>query len=103
MVDVVSLLYTILEGAGVAAFAAAVGYLKAHFGESAEPFDLEKFGTTLALGAVLGGLAGYLGVPVLDAENLLVSLGLFAAVTYFVNAGVRALVRFVQSKLGASA
>ena len=93
MVDL-SLLYVVLEGAGAAALAAFVGYVK-----SQEPFDYEKAGITVGIGAVLGGVAGFYGISVIDAENLLVSLGLFSAVVYFVDAGVKALVRFVKSKL----
>ena len=100
MTDYIVLAQAVLSGAGAAAVSAAIGYVKAHFGPDAEAFDVEKAAEIVAVGAVLGGVAGYYGFTVLDAQNILVSLGLFSAVTYFVHAGVKALVRFVRAKLG---
>src|SRR5437899_2087866 len=95
-----ALIIAVLEGVGAAALAAAIGFAKAYFAsDPPEAFDPVKFGDTVALGAIMGGIAAYFGIGVLDAQNLLVSLGLFMAVTFFVDAGVKALVRFIRSRL----
>ena len=101
MSDIVAIAQAIVYGAGAAAVSAAVGYAKSHFGKKAEPIDWEKAGATVALGAVLGGIAGGAGITVIDAGNILVSLGLFSAVVYFTEAGAKAIYRFLKSKLQA--
>jgi len=100
MVDVLELAQSVLYGAGAAAVTAGIGYVKAHFGPDAEPFDLDKLGSTLAIGAVLGGAAAFYGIPVVTLETLPAYVVLFPAVVLLVDAGVKAVVRFVRSKLG---
>src|SRR3990167_1128187 len=100
MSEILAIVIAVLSGAGAAAVSAAVGYAKSHFREDPpEPVDWDKAGYTLALGAVLGGIAGGLNITVIDAQNLLVSIGLFSAVIYFTEAGAKAIVRFIRSKL----
>ena len=101
MSDILAVVIAVLSGAGAAAVSAGVGYFKswAKGGANPEKFDHEKAGYTVALGAILGGVAGAYGVTVIDAQNLLVSLGLFSAVVYFTEAGVKAIVRYARQKL----
>jgi len=100
MSEILAVVIAVLSGAGAAAVSAAVGYAKSHFGKvPPETVDWEKAGYTLALGAILGGVAGGFGITVIDAQNILVSVGLFSAVVYFTEAGVKAIVRFLRSKL----
>lgn len=93
----VALLTTILESALAAGFAALIGYAKSYFStDPPQPFEPIKFGDTIVLGIVLGAVAGYFGITVLDASNLLESFGILAAIIYFINAGVTALYRLLK-------
>ena len=100
MTEILAVVIAIGSGAGAAAVSAAVGYLKSWSAEGGklEKFDHEKALYTVTLGAVLGGIAGGAGITVIDAQNLLVSLGLFSAVVYFVEAGAKAIVRYFRAR-----
>ena len=104
MSEILAIAQAIVYGAGAAALSAGYGYAQAYFKKRAdgdsEPFNPVKAGSTVALGAVLGSVAGGFGITVIDAQNLLVSVGLFSAVVYVVDAGVKALWRIVKSKWG---
>ncbi len=103
MVDL-SLVYAILEGAGVAGLAALIGYAKSYFTTTPpQAFDPIKFGDTVVIGLVLGGIAGYFGTDVISTQNVLESVGIFAALVYFTDAGVKALWRFLQARFAKAA
>ncbi len=103
--DFVSILLAVLSAAGLAAGAAGVGYLKAYFRREPgqpyvpEPFEPVKFTRTILIGMILGGIAGFYGISPIDAEFLLESMGIFAALIFFVDTAATALVRFVRAKL----
>lgn len=52
----------ILLGAGAGAVAGAIGYLKAKTKEDPEGFEPKKFGLTVGVAAVIGGISAYMGV-----------------------------------------
>ena len=103
MSEILVIAQAIVAGAGAAAISAGYGYAQAYFKAKAdgtpESFDPVKAGSTVALGAVLGAIAGGLGIPIVSAQNLLVSVGVFSAVVYVVDAGVKAAYKYIKSKI----
>jgi hypothetical protein len=72
----------ILMGAGSGAGSAFVGFLRKR---EVPSFDWKRFLKTVLIGAVVNGVAGYLGISIPDAQVLLVDLGLFIAITALVD------------------
>ena len=104
MVDIVHILTLIGIGILSGGGAALLGYLRSYFktiedGGYGEVFDPYKAGKTLLLGAVLGGIAGYFEIPILNAETFLGPF-FFPVIVYAVDAVATAVVRFILRKLG---
>lgn len=103
--DYIAILQAVGYAAAMAAVAAGVGYFKGHFkrkpGEvfTPESFDYVKFLRTVLIGTIIGAAAGFYGVPLVDAELLLETVGFLPAIIYFVDAAAVSLVRFVRAKL----
>lgn len=67
-------------------FIAGAGYFKAR---EEENFDVAKFGKTLILGAVVGGIVGYTGM----APDAVVALPLYAGISTFVENLIKGVLR----------
>lgn len=80
MAEPIAILIAILSGVLAGVVAAIVGWLKHREWES---FDGPAFLKTVLIGAILGGIAGGMGITPIEAETFLVGLGLFAAVITF--------------------
>lgn len=100
MADYVSILLTVLYGAGAAAFAALIGYAKARYkaGRASEPFEASKVLYTVMLGSILGGIAAYYGVDLVGAEGIVESFIGMAALVYFIDVASKAMARYITSK-----
>ena len=74
-----SLLARMGAGAASGVVVAALGYAKAH---TTEDFDPAKFVQTVVVGAVVGGVAGEMGVSYTQAQDWASSIGLITLVEY---------------------
>jgi len=83
-----------LVGAASGAVIALGGYLKVLFGPNPEPFDVQKFALTLAIGLVAGGFASYTGVDFDAGLNFLVAGGY----TVIIENWLKALFRWLNQK-----
>jgi len=99
MSDILAIVIAVLSGAGAACMATLIGYAKA-WASGKERFDAERASYTVVLGMILGGIAGGLNISVIEAQHLLESVGLFAAVVYFSEAGLKAIVRYLRRRFG---
>lgn len=98
MADLVMILLAILSGVLAGAVAAVVGWIKHR---EWEQFHGPAFVKTVLIGAILGGVAGGLGVSPIEAQTLLMDLGLFAAVVAFAEFLANAIWRRVILPLAA--
>lgn len=77
-------------------FASVVGYLK---NKPIGSWDWQYASTSLVIGALIGGVAGYKGIQFADAQTWLESLPVWAGLTTLVDMGVKALWRHIGSGL----
>jgi uncharacterized membrane protein (UPF0136 family) len=85
---------SMIIGATSGLFMAGSGYFKSYNQNSQEGFKLEKFGSTVVLGAIVGGVAGSTGM----APEIIIALPIYAAVTTFVENAVKGIIRHFQKK-----
>jgi hypothetical protein len=77
-----SLLQPIIAGLVAGLIASAIGYIKTN----AEKFEAEKFFITVALGAIVGAIGGYMGISYASAEIYLANIGAVYLIDYILKA-----------------
>ena len=75
-------LQPIIAGLVAGLIASAIGYFKSN----AEEFEAEKFFLTVALGAVVGAIGGYMGISYASAEIYLANIGAVYLIDYILKA-----------------
>lgn len=80
MVDPVAVALAVFYGALTAVAYAGAGFFKARGSDATEPFDKQKFLSTLLLGLLLGGVGGGLGWEPASVEAWLSGLGLLGGI-----------------------
>ena len=78
--SVAEIVKNIAIGIGSGIVFGLLGYLKS----AGEEFDVKKFTQTLIVGAVVGGIGGYLGMSPEEAQEYLQTAGLYGGITTLV-------------------
>jgi hypothetical protein len=88
-----------IVGGAVSGVSVAVGgYLK----NAGAEFSWRNFGETVVEGAIVGGVAGALGVSYAAAQDYLVSIGVVTLIDYAKKTLVRRVWPWLKKKLGAA-
>lgn len=86
-----ALVYPALSGVFSGLLIAALGYFKS----TPDVFEPRKFFITVGIGAIVGAVAGYLGMEYASAEAWLGSIGAITAIDYILKAIWR---RYLEKK-----
>jgi len=87
----------IAAGAVSGALAAVLGYSKS---VTVEKFEGRKAVQTLVIGGIVGGYAGYMGIPYAKAEEYLLTVGGIVLIEYVKKAVWRAWKRWREGRSG---
>jgi len=77
---VVEVLVGLVKGVIAGMGYAITGYSKAYKRGKQEEFDLSKFTATAILGALVGAVAGYMGMPIETAYDYVLTAGLIGVI-----------------------
>lgn len=89
-----TMIMTVLLGASSGFAMALFGWFKSQTTTTPEPFDVQKFVTTVLLGTVVGGVAAGLGQPLDQTLSYMASIGAVAAIETL----GKTIARWIQAK-----
>jgi hypothetical protein len=89
------ILWGILVGAFAGAGTSVIGYLK---GKTYEQIEWDRVFTTVVLGLIVGGTAGYMGVPFDQAYEVVLALGLITVINQVALGLYRRIVDWYKKK-----